>query len=272
MVVDEVDKPAEAETPTKLKASSTRISIKPLSEPGADKPAETVAATAPEAKPAKATSPEASTPETPKTETAKPAKADKKAAKTDKPVKTKTISQLAEEATARQAAAQAEEQKSTTAAEPVAAAVAAEPVKPAEAETATKPETADKPEQPTASKTDQTTTPTEEPSISDSLPTDDEAETDGESKATGQDQQTVEAAAKAEAEKVALHDAEIQKLVDSKQYYLPINAVEKRRSKRVVALGIFLSLILAAAWLDIALDAGLVQLDSVKPVTHFFSN
>jgi hypothetical protein len=77
----------------------------------------------------------------------------------------------------------------------------------------------------------------------------------------------------AEAEaKQAEHDAAIQKLIDSKQYFLPINSVEKRRTKRVIVLGVALSLLLIIAWADVALDAGLVQIDGIKPVTHFFSN
>lgn len=76
----------------------------------------------------------------------------------------------------------------------------------------------------------------------------------------------------AEESKRAEHDAAIQKLVDGKQYYLPINSVEKRKSKRFVAVGILLSLLLAVAWADVALDAGLVHIANVKPVTHFFSN
>lgn len=75
----------------------------------------------------------------------------------------------------------------------------------------------------------------------------------------------------AEAAKQAEHVAEIQKLVDSKKYFLPINAVERRRSKRFIALGVVLSLILALAWLNIALDAGLIEIPGVKPFTHFFS-
>jgi hypothetical protein len=77
-----------------------------------------------------------------------------------------------------------------------------------------------------------------------------------------------EAAEAAQAE----HDAAIQKLIDSKQYNLSINTVEKRKSKHFVILGVILSLVLAAAWADIALDAGLVHIHGVKPVTHFFSN
>lgn len=68
------------------------------------------------------------------------------------------------------------------------------------------------------------------------------------------------------------HQKEIQKLAESKQYYLPINTIENRRSKRVVIFGIILSVILIIAWIDIALDAGLIELGGIKPVTSFFSN
>jgi hypothetical protein len=78
----------------------------------------------------------------------------------------------------------------------------------------------------------------------------------------------VEAEAKLQAE----HEAAVQKLVDGKKYFLPINAVEQRRSKRFVIAGVLLSLLLLIAWADIALDAGLIDLPNVKPVTHFFSN
>lgn len=77
------------------------------------------------------------------------------------------------------------------------------------------------------------------------------------------------AEAEAEASKQAEHDETIQKLADSKQYYLPINSVEKRRSRRLVILGILLSLVLIIAWADVALDAGLVQLAGA-PHTHLF--
>ena len=66
--------------------------------------------------------------------------------------------------------------------------------------------------------------------------------------------------------------AAIDKLTDNKKYYLPINAVEKRRSRRFVILGIILSLLLILAWADIALDSGLIHINGIKPLTHFFSN
>ncbi|HYH36173.1 MAG TPA: hypothetical protein VD706_01595, partial [Candidatus Saccharimonadales bacterium] len=70
----------------------------------------------------------------------------------------------------------------------------------------------------------------------------------------------------------AAQEAKLQKLIDSKKYFLPINAVEQRRSKRVVTLGVVLAILLALAWFNIALDAGLIHVDNIKPVTHFFSN
>ncbi len=75
-----------------------------------------------------------------------------------------------------------------------------------------------------------------------------------------------------EAAKQAEHQAAIEKLADSKQYYLPINTVEKRRTRRFVAIGIILSLLLIVAWADVALDAGLIRIHGLKPITHFFSN
>lgn len=66
-------------------------------------------------------------------------------------------------------------------------------------------------------------------------------------------------------------EAALQKLVDSKQYFLPINTLESRRSKRFITLGVLLSIILIAAWTDIALDAHLITIDGLKPLTNFFS-
>lgn len=68
----------------------------------------------------------------------------------------------------------------------------------------------------------------------------------------------------------AEHAAKIEKLVETKQYFLPVDAVEKRRTKRVIALGILLAIVLGAAWLDIALDAGILQLGNIHAVTNFF--
>jgi hypothetical protein len=77
--------------------------------------------------------------------------------------------------------------------------------------------------------------------------------------------------AKAASER-AEYEAKLQKAYDSKQYFLPINSLEQRRTARFVTLGVALSLLLAIIWVDIALDASLIKLGDVKPVTHFFSN
>lgn len=84
---------------------------------------------------------------------------------------------------------------------------------------------------------------------------------------TGKDKQP-----EAEDDKQAKHQAAIEKLVDSKKYYLPINTIEKRRSKHFAIVGILISLLLIVAWADVALDAGLIHVKGIKPVTHFFSN
>lgn len=66
--------------------------------------------------------------------------------------------------------------------------------------------------------------------------------------------------------------AKLEKLIESQRYYLPIDSVEKRRAKRFVLLGLVLSILLILAWVDIALDAGLIHIDGLRPVTHLFSN
>lgn len=76
----------------------------------------------------------------------------------------------------------------------------------------------------------------------------------------------------AEASRKAEHDTNLQKIVDSKTYYLPIDAVKKRKTKRFVILGITLSIFLILVWINIALDAGLINIDGVSPLTHFFSS
>lgn len=101
---------------------------------------------------------------------------------------------------------------------------------------------------------------------------DDEVKTD-ETDAKEEDKDTApENQLDIDASKEAEHEAAVQKLSDSKKYFLPINAVEQRKSKQFVILGIVLSVILALAWVNIALDAGLIKIPGVKPVTHFFSN
>lgn len=80
-----------------------------------------------------------------------------------------------------------------------------------------------------------------------------------------------EAAKKAEEEKAA-KAAELEKLVESKKYFLPINAVQLRRNKLRVLLLFIICIILAAALLDISLDAGVLKINGIQPLTHFFNS
>lgn len=92
------------------------------------------------------------------------------------------------------------------------------------------------------------------------------AQEDSQGEAKTQQKADVEASQKKE------QAAAVQKLIESRRYELPINAVEKRKTKRFVVLGILLAILLVLVWADIALDAGLIKVNGVKPVTHFFSN
>lgn len=74
-----------------------------------------------------------------------------------------------------------------------------------------------------------------------------------------------------ESEEQAKHESDLQNLVESKKYYLPINTVQKRRTKRFVAIGAGVSILLVLIWVDIALDAGLIKIGGLKALTHIFS-
>lgn len=69
----------------------------------------------------------------------------------------------------------------------------------------------------------------------------------------------------------AKQEEEINKLVESKEYFLPINAVERHRSKVIALLGLLLIIVLALVLLDVMMDSGMLHIPGVSPVTHFFS-
>lgn len=66
--------------------------------------------------------------------------------------------------------------------------------------------------------------------------------------------------------------ARLTELVENGTYFLPINSREKRRAKRTAIAGTALIVLLGAAWVNIALDAGLIAINGVEPLTHFFSD
>lgn len=65
--------------------------------------------------------------------------------------------------------------------------------------------------------------------------------------------------------------AAVKKLVAAETYFLPINHREKRRAKRFMFLGLLLIVALAVAWVDVALDAGLIANPQNLPHSHFFT-
>jgi hypothetical protein len=76
------------------------------------------------------------------------------------------------------------------------------------------------------------------------------------------------AALEAEAKKLEAINA----LAESQQYFLPINAVERRRSLVVSILGLLLIVGLGALLVDLLLDIGFIRLGGIHSLTHFFSS
>lgn len=83
---------------------------------------------------------------------------------------------------------------------------------------------------------------------------------------TRQDKEAAELEASAKAQD------EIDTLIAEKTYFLPINSVELRRTQHVAVFGTLIIILLALAWLNVALDAGFITIPGIAPVTHFFSN
>lgn len=75
-----------------------------------------------------------------------------------------------------------------------------------------------------------------------------------------------------EEEQKRQHERKVQidQLVSSGRYSLPINSVEKRKNRRLVIAGIVLCLLLMVVWYDVALDAGIVSNVLKLPHTRFF--
>ncbi len=75
-----------------------------------------------------------------------------------------------------------------------------------------------------------------------------------------------------EEDKKKKHDQEINNLILSKKYFLPFNKTQRRKNRRIlIATGIILGIILILVWLDLALDTGLIHINGIHPITHFFS-
>lgn len=70
----------------------------------------------------------------------------------------------------------------------------------------------------------------------------------------------------------AKRQTELEAMIEDKRYNLPINTAENQRTQQFVVGGVVIGVILVAAWVNIALDAGIIHLGGVKALTHFFSN
>lgn len=82
---------------------------------------------------------------------------------------------------------------------------------------------------------------------------------------------TKEAKETAELEAEAKKLEAINALVESRQYVLPINAVERHRSKVVSLFGLVLIVVLGLLLIDLMLDVGFIHIKGVHSLTHFFS-
>jgi len=81
--------------------------------------------------------------------------------------------------------------------------------------------------------------------------------------------QTAAEAAVVEAK--AKRDAELEAIIESGKYAVPIDAVQRKRSRITTILLCMLTIVLLVALLDVVADVGLVKLPSSVPHTHFFS-
>jgi hypothetical protein len=81
---------------------------------------------------------------------------------------------------------------------------------------------------------------------------------------------TAEEAAVLEAK--AAREQQLEQMVTDGTYFVPINAVQRKRSRIYILLLCLLALVLAAALVDAALDMGLVTLPVDIPHTSYFSH
>lgn len=96
---------------------------------------------------------------------------------------------------------------------------------------------------------------------------------DDDSKAGDSDEKPSPATEKALKEAAAAEKRanELQSLIDSKQFYVPINAVAQRRSIKYSSLMTVFVFLLALVLIDLMLDTGMILLVQKIPHTHFFS-
>ncbi len=67
------------------------------------------------------------------------------------------------------------------------------------------------------------------------------------------------------------HAARLEKMIEEEKYFLPINAVQQRRSQQIAVIGALVIILLALAWYNVALDAGLLPNTYNLPHTSLFT-
>lgn len=151
----------------------------------------------------------------------------------------------------------------------------AEPAEPATAGTETaatdQPDTpAEEPSEPAVSKIVDTAPESSEPAPAEPASLSPDAD-------TPVDESAVVDKTKEEKETAALEaeikrQEELDKIVESKEYFLPITTAEHRRSKLVTIFGIILIILLGLLLVNMLLDVGTIRIKGVEPLTHFFGS
>jgi len=147
------------------------------------------------------------------------------------------------------------------------------PENPAAPITAPEPARTDSENPSSPEKSDTPSAPEEAPTITPSSSIDGQDEEPDEDGADSQlaPNQALEEAKQKEEEAKAARQAEEEKIIASRQYYLPMSTVTQRRGLDRVLLVLALVLIVALVWMDIVLDAGIIHIPGVHAFTHFFT-
>lgn len=66
------------------------------------------------------------------------------------------------------------------------------------------------------------------------------------------------------------YDQKVNTLIEHKTYFLEIGTITKRRNVLYAWIGVAICVVLIIAWLDVALDAGIINNSFHLPHTHFF--
>ncbi|HEY4963155.1 MAG TPA: hypothetical protein VIH90_00475 [Candidatus Saccharimonadales bacterium] len=124
---------------------------------------------------------------------------------------------------------------------------------------------------------DKTTAPSQEPEAEaasvDQTPPDAELDPPAEEVSTNIASDKMKQADKGEQdyEKLEKRHQELEKTIESRKYFVPINTIAQKRSIRVSLILVLLTLLLAILLIDLMFDSGMILLVNRLPHTHFFS-